>query len=51
MKLFTHDTKVEALSAAPLFQGLTGKELEELAMRTEDLDFPAGFALSALGAA
>jgi CRP/FNR family transcriptional regulator, cyclic AMP receptor protein len=42
MKLFTHDTKVEALRAAPLFEGLTGKELEELAKRTEDLDFPAG---------
>jgi CRP-like cAMP-binding protein len=42
MKLFTHDTKVEALSAAPLFQGLSDKELTELAKRTEDLDFPAG---------
>lgn len=42
MKLFTHDTKVEALSAAPLFQGLSQKELTELAMRTDDLDFPAG---------
>ena len=42
MKLFTHDTKVEALSAAPLFEGLSNKELTELAKRTEDLDFPAG---------
>lgn len=42
MKLFTRDTKVEALSAAPLFQGLSDKELGEIAMRTDDLDFPAG---------
>jgi len=42
MKLITRDTKVEALSAAPLFEGLSNKELTELAMRTDDLDFPAG---------
>lgn len=42
MKLFTRDTKVEALNAAPLFQGLSEKELAQLAMRTDDLDFPAG---------
>lgn len=42
MKLFTRDTKVEALKAAPLFEGLTDKELHEVAIRTEDLDFPAG---------
>jgi CRP-like cAMP-binding protein len=42
MKHFTHDTKVEALKAAPLFEGLSDKELKELAMRTEDLDFATG---------
>jgi CRP/FNR family transcriptional regulator, cyclic AMP receptor protein len=42
MKLFTRDTKVEALKAAPLFEGLSDKELQEVALRTEDLDFPAG---------
>jgi CRP/FNR family transcriptional regulator, cyclic AMP receptor protein len=42
MKLFSHDTKVEALRSAPLFEGLSDKELNEVAMRTEDLDFPAG---------
>jgi CRP/FNR family cyclic AMP-dependent transcriptional regulator len=42
MPLFTRDTKVEALKRAPLFEGLTDKELTEVAMRTDDLDFPAG---------
>src|SRR3954449_10528431 len=42
MPLFTRDTKVEALKRAPLFEGLTDKELTEVAMRTEDLDFPVG---------
>jgi CRP/FNR family transcriptional regulator, cyclic AMP receptor protein len=42
MKLFSHDTKVEALRSAPLFAALSDKELGEVAMRTEDLDFPAG---------
>src|SRR5689334_16243724 len=49
MKLFTRDTKVEALSAAPLFEGLSDKELTELAMRTEDLDFAAGKVLCRQG--
>ena len=42
MKLFTRDSKVDALKTAPLFEGLSDKELHEVAMRTEDLDFPAG---------
>ena len=42
MALFTRDTKVEALKRAQLFEGLTDKELTEVAMRTEDLDFPEG---------
>ncbi len=42
MKLFSHDTKVEALRRAPLFEGLGKKELEQLARTTDDLDVPAG---------
>jgi CRP/FNR family cyclic AMP-dependent transcriptional regulator len=42
MRLFSHDTKVDALRRAPLFEGLTDKELTEVAKRSEDLDFPAG---------
>jgi CRP-like cAMP-binding protein len=40
--LFSHDTKVEALKRAPLFESLSRPELEELAKRTDDLDFAAG---------
>jgi CRP/FNR family transcriptional regulator, cyclic AMP receptor protein len=42
MPLFTRDTKVEALKRAPLFEDLSSKELGEVALRTDDLDFPAG---------
>ena len=42
MPLFSHDTKVEALQRAPLFESLSRSELEELAKRTDDLDFAAG---------
>ena len=42
MPLFSHDTKVEALKRAPLFESLSRSELEELAKRTDDLDFAAG---------
>jgi CRP-like cAMP-binding protein len=49
MPLFTRDTKVEALRRAQLFEGLTDKELTEVAMRTEDLDFPAGKVLCTEG--
>ena len=42
MPLFTRDTKVEALKRAPLFENLSSAELAEVALRTEDLDFPAG---------
>src|SRR4051812_35986807 len=38
----SHDTKVDALKKAPLFAELTDKELTEVAMRSEDMDFPAG---------
>jgi CRP-like cAMP-binding protein len=42
MRLFTRDTKVEALKRAPLFEGLSRKQLTELARLTEDVDFKAG---------
>ena len=42
MPLFSTDSKVQALSRAPLFEGLSRGELEELAKVTEDLDDEAG---------
>lgn len=37
MRLFSQNVKVEALKRAPLFEGLSKKELAELARVTEDL--------------
>jgi CRP-like cAMP-binding protein len=42
MALFSRDTKVEALKRAPLFEGLSRKQLGELARVTEDVDSRAG---------
>jgi CRP/FNR family transcriptional regulator, cyclic AMP receptor protein len=42
VKLFNQDTKVEALKRAPLFEGLSKKELAQLARVSEDLEVPAG---------
>ena len=42
MRLFAQDTKVEALKRIPLFEGLSRKELTELARTTEDMEVPAG---------
>lgn len=42
MRLFSQDTKVQALKRAPLFEGLSKKELTELARVTEDLEIAAG---------
>ena len=42
MRLFSQDTKVQALKRAPLFEGLSRKELVLLARVTEDLEVPAG---------
>jgi CRP-like cAMP-binding protein len=42
VRLFSQDTKVEALKRAPLFEGLSKKELTELARVTEDLEIGAG---------
>lgn len=49
MKLFSHDTKVDALARAPLFAGLSKKELAQLAQVSEDLEVPAGKALCKQG--
>jgi CRP/FNR family transcriptional regulator, cyclic AMP receptor protein len=45
MRLFSQDTKVEALKRAPLFDGLSRKELTQLARVSEDLEVPAGTVL------
>jgi CRP-like cAMP-binding protein len=42
VKLFSQDTKVDALARAPLFQGLSKKDLVALAKVTEDMEVPAG---------
>jgi CRP-like cAMP-binding protein len=42
VRLFTQDTKVEALKRAPLFAGLSRKELVQLARVSEDLEVPPG---------
>jgi CRP/FNR family cyclic AMP-dependent transcriptional regulator len=45
VKLFSQNTKVESLKRAPLFAGLSRKELVELARVSEDVEVPAGKAL------
>jgi CRP-like cAMP-binding protein len=42
MKLFSQDTKVDALSRAALFEGLSRRQLVQLARVSEDLEVPAG---------
>lgn len=42
MRLFSQNVKVERLRHAPLFAGLSKRELTELARRTDDLQLPAG---------
>lgn len=45
MRLFSQDVKVESLKRAPLFEGLSKKELRELARVTEDLQVEPGTVL------
>ena len=45
MRLFSQNVKVEALKRAPLFEGLSKKELAELARVTEDLKVEPGTVL------
>jgi len=40
--LFSHDTKVESLKRAPLFEDLSKDELEQLAKISEDMEVVAG---------
>jgi CRP-like cAMP-binding protein len=42
VRLFNQDTKVQALKRVPLFEGLSKKELTDLARVTEDLEVPGG---------
>lgn len=51
MRLFSQDTKAQALGRTPLFEGLSKRELVELAKATEDLEVPAGKVLCREGAA
>jgi CRP-like cAMP-binding protein len=45
VRLFSQNVKVEALKRAPLFEGLSKKELTELARVTEDLKVESGTVL------
>ncbi len=42
MRLFSQDKKVESLKRAPLFAGLSRKELVQLARLSDDVEVPAG---------
>jgi CRP/FNR family cyclic AMP-dependent transcriptional regulator len=45
VRLFSQNVKVEALKRAPIFEGLSKKELAELARVTEDLKIDSGTVL------
>lgn len=45
MALFSRNSKIEALKRAPLFEGLSRKELTEVAKATEEMEFEAGSVL------
>lgn len=51
MRLFSSDTKAEALGQTPLFEGLSRKELKLLAQATEDVEVDAGKVLVTEGEA
>jgi len=42
MARFRQDSKIEALKRSPLFEGLSRKQLVEVARLSDDLDVPAG---------
>ncbi len=50
MRLLSQNTKVEALRLVPLFEGLSKKELTELARATDELALRAGAVLCKEGA-
>jgi CRP/FNR family transcriptional regulator, cyclic AMP receptor protein len=45
MRLFSQDTKVKVLGSAPLFEGLSRKELAQVARVSEDLEVEPGTVL------
>jgi len=45
MGMFTKNAKVEALKQVPLFEGLSKKELTEIANASEDIELEAGATL------
>jgi CRP-like cAMP-binding protein len=45
VRLFSQDTKVEALKRAPLFEGLSRRELVQLARVSEDMELAPGTVL------
>jgi CRP-like cAMP-binding protein len=49
MRLFKQDDKIEALRKAPLFEGLSKKDLAQLARVSEDMEIPAGTTLTKEG--
>jgi CRP/FNR family transcriptional regulator, cyclic AMP receptor protein len=49
VRLFNQDTKVQALKRVPLFEGLSRKELAELARAADDLEVPEGQVLTREG--
>jgi CRP/FNR family transcriptional regulator, cyclic AMP receptor protein len=49
VRLFGSDAKIDALKRAPLFEGLSRKELEHLAQLADDLEIPAGKVLTKQG--
>ena len=49
MPRFGQDAKVKALRSAPLFEGLSSKELQELAKVADELDVDAGKVLTRQG--
>jgi CRP/FNR family transcriptional regulator, cyclic AMP receptor protein len=49
VRLFSQDTKVQALKRVPLFEDLSKKELAELARVSEDLEVEAGRELTREG--
>lgn len=49
MPLFSQDTKIAALRQSPLFEGLSRKQLAQMARLTDDLEVPAGTVLCKAG--
>jgi CRP/FNR family cyclic AMP-dependent transcriptional regulator len=49
VRLFSRDTKADALSHSPLFEGMSKKDLRQLATMTDDMEVPAGKVLCRQG--